>query len=327
VNVLPAAPELLPISNPDGDGAYLVDWGDVERATTYELQESADPAFGAHTVRYNGGNSEFSVSGQQGGVWYYRVRASNAGGDGPWSNVESVGVIPDAPVLEPISNADGDGEYLVDWNDATGAASYELEADDNSEFSSPELVYDGANSQFQVSGQPTGRWYYRVRAGNTAGQSPWSNTESVGVVPDAPVLEPIENSDGDGAYLVAWNAVTGATRYRLEEDDNPEFESPTLRYAGVGTQFQVDIQPSGRWYYRVRASNLGGDSAWSNTESAGVIPAAPQLYSISNPYGMPTTWSTGATSAEPPTTGWRKTATPRSPRRRSATRAPAASSR
>ena len=33
----------------------------------------------------------------------------------------------------------------------------------------------------------------------------------------APVLAPVDNADGDGAYTLAWNAVDGAASYRLEE--------------------------------------------------------------------------------------------------------------
>jgi hypothetical protein len=34
------------------------------------------------------------------------------------------------------------------------------------------------------------------------------------------VLDPIDNSDGDGSYTVSWSSVSGATEYILQEDDN-----------------------------------------------------------------------------------------------------------
>ncbi len=303
VGVIPAAPVLLPISNPDGNGDYLVDWNDVTGALSYRVEEDDNSAFTSPMVRYEGDSSQYAVSGQQPGLWYYRVRAINATGDGPWSNVQQVSVIPEAPLLAPISNPDGNGDYLVDWNDVTGATSYWLEEDDNSEFTSPTPRYNGTNSQYQVSEQPTGLWYYRVRATCAGGDSAWSNTESVSVAPSSPVLFPISNPDGNGDYLVHWSDVTGATSYRLEEDDNSAFTSPTPRYTGASNQFQVYGQESGTWYYRVRASNSFGDSSWSNTESVSVIPAAPVLFAISNPDGNGqylVDWSdvTGATGYE-----------------------------
>lgn len=285
VGVVPAAPVLLAISNPDGDGDYLVDWNDVPGATSYRLEEGDDPGFISPTVRYMGDSSQYQVNGQQGGTWYYRVRASNQIGDGLWSNTESVSVIPAAPVLLPISNPGGSGDYLVDWNSVTGTASYRLEEDDNSAFTSPTVRYTGINSQYQVSAQPVGLWYYRVQASNPGGDSPWSNIETVTVTPAVPVLFPISNPDGNGDYLVNWSEVTGATSYRLEEDADPTFISPTVRYEGINGQYQVNGQPAGTWYYRVRASEQGWDSPWSNTESVGVIPAAPDLFPIDNPDG------------------------------------------
>ena len=222
------------------------------------------------TVRYTGPNSQFHIYGQESGTWYYRVLAINDYGESPWSNIESVSVIPAAPVLDPISNPDGDGEYIVDWNDVTGAMSYTLEEDNNSEFTSPTVIYIGVESQYQVSGQQGGFWYYRVLASNPAGDSPWSNIESVGVIPTAPELLAISNPDGDGDYLVDWTDVTSVTGYILEEDDNPSFDFPVIRYQGVDTEFEVLGQQDGVWYYRVRAYNAVGNSPWSNTQTVHV---------------------------------------------------------
>ena len=283
VTVIPPAPVLFPISNPDGNGNYLVDWSDVIGATGYELQEDDNPAFSSPTERYSGADSQYQVSGQAGGIWYYRVRASSPAGDGLWSNVEWAAVESDAPALASISNPDGDGDYLVDWTDVTGATSYELQVDDNSDFDSATVCYDEADSQFQVYGQGTGLWYYRVRAISAGGEGPWSNIQSVGVVPSTPDMDTISNPDEDGDYLLDWNNVTGATSYELQEDNNLDFTSPAVRYSGPNSQYQVYGQGTGRWYYRVRASSAGGDGAWSEPRSVGVAPSAPHLESINNP--------------------------------------------
>jgi hypothetical protein len=79
-----------------------------------------------------------------------------------------------------------------------------------------------------------------------------------------PILSPIDNLDGDEEYLIEWSTVTVAISYTLEEDDNFSFDSPSVRYQGDQTEFQVSGQGSGDWYYRVKASNAQGDCAWSN---------------------------------------------------------------
>jgi serine protease len=85
-------------------------------------------------------------------------------------------VPPTAPILAAINNPDGDGNYLVDWNDVGNVISYTLQEDDNAGFTSPTTVYSNTASQHTVSGQADGTWYYRVRASNSYGSSDWSNT-------------------------------------------------------------------------------------------------------------------------------------------------------
>jgi len=85
-----------------------------------------------------------------------------------------------APTLYSISNPDGDGNYTVDWSDVTGAITYTLQEDDNPYFSSPTNLYLNT-SEYSFIGHDAGTWYYRVKVSESAGDSPWSNVESVSV--------------------------------------------------------------------------------------------------------------------------------------------------
>jgi len=176
--------------------------------------------------------------------------------------------LPGAPLLSPIDNGDGDGAYQVEWSEATGATTYTLQEDDDPAFGSPVERYLGPESGIALSGQPAGIWYYRARASSPFGDGPWSDTQAAGVVPGAPLLAAISNTDANGSYLVEWSDVVGAAGYALQEDDNPGFLSPVLRYSGSASQYVVVGQPTGTWYYRVQAANPAGAGPWSNTESA-----------------------------------------------------------
>lgn len=98
-------------------------------------------------------------------------------------------------------------------------------------------------------------------------------------IPATPVLRAISNPGGDGDYAVSWNSADKAETYTLQEDDNASFSSPTNRYAGSGTSWSAVGKTVATYYYRVKANNSFGSSAWSNTESVIVRPPLPsKLY-------------------------------------------------
>ena len=235
-----------------------------------------------------------------------------------------------APTLQPIDNADGDGNYLVTWTTVPPATSYTLQEDDNSAFTSPTTRFYGLNTQFQVDGQSYGTWYYRVMATGSGGNSPWSNTVSVSVIyapPGASVLDPISNPDGNGEYLTNWSDVPGASTYRLEEADNAGFITPTVRYEGGLTEFLITGQEGGTWYYRVVATNTYGDGPSSNINQWEL--SHPHRYSCRSktPMQMVITWSTGITSSGLQATALKKQTSLSSSPQRSGMKGLSASSR
>jgi hypothetical protein len=149
---------------------------------------------------------------------------------------------------------------------------------------------------FDLTGAAAGQWDVVVtnpdlQSGTLPGGFTVSNTIYLPLamrrwppIPDTPVLDPIDNSDGDGYYTVSWNAAYLADTYTLQEDDNAGFSSPTTRYADSGTSWYASDQAVGTYYYRVRASNSWGDSQWSNIQSVTVLPPMSVL-SVQNDTG------------------------------------------
>ncbi len=97
-------------------------------------------------------------------------------------------------------------------------------------------------------------------------------------IPDTPVLNPINNPDGDGTYAVSWSTAYLAETYVLQEDDNAAFSSPTQRYSGSSTSWNASGKSPGTYYYRVKASNTWGDSSWSNVRQVTVSPPRSEVY-------------------------------------------------
>jgi hypothetical protein len=110
--------------------------------------------------------------------------------------------------------------------------------------------------------------------------------------PDPPVLNAINNDDGDGNYTVSWSASEGATTYTLQEATNENFTNVTTVYSGSNTTKAISGRDVGTYYYRVRASNAYASSSWSNVRSVTVTktpPACPQTgaWSGSTSQGRP----------------------------------------
>lgn len=113
-------------------------------------------------------------------------------------------LIPATPVLNAISNADGDGSYSVSWSLSEGADTYTLEEDDNLDFSSPTTVHFGASTSKDISGRDIGMYYYRVRASNAYASSNWSNIVEVEVtvpLPDCPQAGEWSGTTSQGGHI------------------------------------------------------------------------------------------------------------------------------
>ena len=143
--------------------------------------------------------------------------------------------IPDAPVLNPINNTDGDGNYTVSWNPATGANSYTLQEDDNSTFSSPAVVVDHvASTSWAASGRTCGTNYYRVKATNGFGDSAWSNVRSV-VVTQCP----------SGPNPGFWQESDGVVKFNVSADgQRVENFAVYVTLPGCGTGWLTRLAPA-----------------------------------------------------------------------------------
>ncbi|MFA5859816.1 MAG: SUMF1/EgtB/PvdO family nonheme iron enzyme, partial [Elusimicrobiota bacterium] len=87
------------------------------------------------------------------------------------------------------------------------------------------------------------------------------------IPPAAPVLYDFTSPDTDGDFTVRWNSVTNALNYICEEDNNNSFDSPVTIYSGANTSYDVVGKSTGTYYYRMKATNSYGNSAWSAAKS------------------------------------------------------------
>lgn len=70
------------------EGELALSWEPVSGASGYILEESRDPYFSHPEVIYSGSEARKRLSGRDFGTWHYRVRATSAEGNGPWSQTQ-----------------------------------------------------------------------------------------------------------------------------------------------------------------------------------------------------------------------------------------------
>jgi len=291
-------------------------WSSVSGATSYRIQVDNNSDFSSPETDQTTSNTQYTPSSPLSpGTYYWRVRASNTCGDSNWPSSWSVTVTgpPDVSTLSSPANASTtcDSTPTFTWSSVSGATSYRIQVDNNSDYSSPEIDQTTSNTQYTPSSPLSpGTYYWRVRASNTCGDSNWPSSWSVTVTgpPDVPTLSSPANASTtcDSTPTFTWSSVNGTTHYDIQVDNNSDFSSPEINYSGSSTSHTPSSPLSpGTYYWRVRASNTCGDSNWSSVWNLTIIaaPGAPTLSSPANGSGTPDTtptfiWSSvsGATS-------------------------------
>jgi hypothetical protein len=116
------------------------------------------------------------------------------------------------------------------------------------------------------------KYYYRVRAYNSAGNSAYSNTASATTLPTPPAAPTnliglaISPSQVDLLWTDNSNNETG---FKIERStDGTTFTQVATVGANVTTYSDTGLAALTTYYYRMRAYNSGGNSAYSNTATA-----------------------------------------------------------
>ena len=228
-------------------------------------------------------------------LYYYRVRATNAGGDSSASNVSSATTLPTPPISpnQLQTTAASSSTINLAWNDrSNNETGFKIERSlDGTTFTEIFVAAANATSYSNTGLSPATRYYYRVRATNVGGDSNYSNTDNTTTLP----LPPAPPS------AVSFSNITQTTvTVRWQDNSNNETGFKVERSTDSATWSQVGattgpnvvsfndsgLSPSSVYYYRVRATNTGGDSQPSNAATLQTPPNPPsapiKLYLITS---------------------------------------------
>lgn len=276
---VPKAPTTLVAVAASGSQINLT-WLDLATDETgFELEQSTDGTkfakiadLAANTKTYQDKSLKSATK------YWYRVRAKNASGVSAYSNVANattlvVITIPKAPTALAATAA-GASQINLSWTDnATNETGFELErSTDGALFT--KIADLGPNvTAYQHTGlTPATRYWYRVLAKNSAGKSAYSNVANATtqqVAPNAPsglTATAVSTSQID----LKWTDNAGnETGYQVERSLNGTAFTKIADLAANITAYQsTGLVAATTYYYRVRAVNAIGASAYSNTGSA-----------------------------------------------------------
>ena len=163
-----------------------LDWSDVTGSISYTVQASTDTNFINLTVNQSGLTaSQYAIpSGTLIGntTYYWRARAVNEAGSGPWSvrwNFRVVTIPPAPNLVAPLNNATNQPPtVLLDWDSLASANSYRIQLATDSLFNSISYDTSGVTRSY-VQMRPgillaNVKYYWRVNATNLAGTGTWS---------------------------------------------------------------------------------------------------------------------------------------------------------
>jgi M6 family metalloprotease-like protein len=256
-------------------------WAAAAGAVQYEfeLRSAADHSQVGH---YTGtGRSYVPPAPLAEGEYTWHVRVDTGGDFGDWLPDWMLTITPPTPgkpqLLLPankaLTNANGP---VFRWQSVAGGHTYQVQIDDNSNFSSPEqdVVVGVGLLSYTASSLPDGKYWWRVRAINSLdAPGAWSGKWSLTIdatPPDVPTLvAPVNAASTTNTKLVlTWGKVTDAARYELQLDLDSGFPLP-----GIDARLQTSYRPPTplsreRYYWRVRAIDQAGNaSEWSDTRN------------------------------------------------------------
>ena len=213
-------------------------------------------------------------------LYHYKVisgdESGNVASSGDYTFSTNTPPPPAAPtLLSPVNNATNQPINLtLRWMRSPTAASYRLQLSTDPNFAGNILVNDSTivDTFRVVTGLAYNTIYYwRVNAKNAGGTSAFSAARRFTTSLPAPTLvsppnnaisQPINN------LTLRWNALAGATSYRLQLGIDSTFVSGLVKNdSTIADTFRVvnGLAMNTRYYWRVNGKNNGGSGPFSST--------------------------------------------------------------
>lgn len=267
-----------------GSTQINVNWNDnANNETGFELERSTDGVTFAKITDLGANTASYSNTGLTASTRYwYRVRAKNGGGNSGYSNVADA-TTQAPPVTIPrlpsglAATATSSSQINLSWTDnANDEAGFELErSTDGVNFGKIQDLVANTTSFSNTGLNASAKYYYRIRAVNSAGPSPYSNIADATtqappiVIPRPPSSLSAAAASSTQINLIWADNANDETGFELEgSTDGMNFTKITDLAANTTTYSHTGLNASTKYHYRIRAKNSAGASSYSNVAEA-----------------------------------------------------------
>ena len=270
-------------------------WTDLENETEYKVRRSADGLdWGTlGSVMLPAGATTYTDTGLvPGTVLYYKVRAGNGAGSGPYcvprsdTTPEPAPSVPGAVTAGALSST----RVRLTWLDVAGESGYEIRRSVAGIYwDTLDPVMVGANTtSYTDSGlEPDVVYYYRIRA--VAGDAAGEYTDPVRAeTPDAVPATPTgltANALSPNELRISWRDLPNEAMYKIRRslDGVDWYTLADIREAANATTFvDAGLTPGQRYWYKIKAINALGASAYSAPVQAPLIRVKPGEFTAYN---------------------------------------------
>ena len=273
--------------------SFVANWLLVTGAISYQVYVSTDN-FKTFLPGFNGKmvfTDNVEVDGLTAETFYqYRLRAINAGGlPSDSSNIIDATTLPNPPDVPVAGDAESitQTSFVAVWSVVEKADRYRLDVSTagGAGFDANILPgYDAITTTetrlevIDLTSNTT--YYYRVRADNAGGESGNSNEVPVTTLPGAPdppsdvVLTPLSQTE----IRIDWqDNSSNEEEFMIEQSIGNDLNFISLASApDNSTTFTVTgLNANTLYYYRLKAANKGGESAYTLPVSTTTLPNAP----------------------------------------------------
>lgn len=283
-------------------------WNSVAGAAQYDIYRTTDAnptlsSFSGAPLRSQAQNSYSDTGLTLGTKYSYIVKAVNTGYSAPSvsaaSSIVSVTPLPAPGTPTGLAATPGNGLVSLTWNTVPTATGYDVwRSTDNTNFSA--VASNLTTASYTNSGLVNGQTYYfQVRASNSGGASAFSASASAIPLPPLPAAPTgLTATAGNRQITLSWNAVSGATGYKIYRRISGAAygATPLATVSGSTTSYSDGGLGNVQYFYVVVATNLRGDGGASNEASATAL-TAPILIGSEGDAQVVLNWSTipGAT--------------------------------